>query len=171
MIGAETAVSRGSMTLFMKFVITGLMSLVILIALAWISWIIRDRADYRQAAVQSISESYASGQRLVGPVLVQPYVETVAVTPGATGSGTKEVAGRYFVFPTQMQVQATMAPSERHHGLYKVSVYELHAVIRSSITQPELNSGDSPVWRAVPRAGRVGCAWDRRDTTIAREWR
>jgi len=59
-----------------------LVSAVILAALAWVSWIITDREDDRQAAVKSISESYASGQRFVGPILVQPYTEVVQVSQG-----------------------------------------------------------------------------------------
>jgi inner membrane protein involved in colicin E2 resistance len=96
MVAADAAMSRGSKTLFVKFVVIALVSVVILVALAWVSWIIRDREDYRQAAVKSILESYASGQRFVGPVLVQPYTVTATVSAGAE---PKELPGDILSFP------------------------------------------------------------------------
>ena len=131
----EGVVSRGSTTLLVKFVVIGLVSVVIFAALGWVSWVISDRESYRQAAIESISESYASGQRLVAPVLVEPYTQSVSTVESGKVI-EKEVPGRYFVFPTGMQMRGTMVPSERYHGLYKVSVYELQARVSSTFDVP-----------------------------------
>ncbi len=136
MTHGEAAVSRGSKTLLVKFVVIGLVSVVILMSLAWVGWVISDREAYRQAAVTSISESYASGQRLVGPVLVQPYTQ-VQTADGTKGVTPKEVEGRYFVFPTDMEVDGTISPSERYHGIYKVPVYELQTRVQSTFDLPQ----------------------------------
>jgi len=64
--------------LILKLVAIGALSLVILIALFLVDGLITDRQNYRKQATESIASSYASEQRIVGPVLVQPYRQVIA---------------------------------------------------------------------------------------------
>jgi hypothetical protein len=50
-----------------------------LISLYLVDNVISDRQSYRDEAVSSISQSYATEQRIVGPLLVQPYRQTTPV--------------------------------------------------------------------------------------------
>lgn len=141
-VNGDRVVSRGSMPLLVKFVVVGVVSAIILAALGWVSWIISDREDYRQAAVKSISESYASGQRFVAPVLVQPYTDIKPEIRDGKVLPPRELSGRYLVFPVEMRMRGTLVPTERYHGLYKVSVYEMQVHVESTIDVPASPMGE-----------------------------
>jgi len=137
------SVNRGSRGLLLKILIISLLSGLILIALAMISSTISDRQEYRDAAVKSISDSYASSQRLVGPVLVQPYTRTQIVQITGKPAETSVEYEVYSIFPTELQVHGEIVSSERHHGLYKVPVYEFRGKVEGTFIVPaDVVTGD-----------------------------
>ena len=77
--------------LFLKLVILSGLAVIILIALYMVDGVITDRKTYRDQATQSISESYAQQQRLVGPILVQPFSRDHE--GGGDGREGREVSG------------------------------------------------------------------------------
>jgi inner membrane protein len=118
------------------FAIAGL-TLVILIALFMIGDTISSRESYRDEAVKSIEDSYASSQTFVGPVLVRPFTVTTHTTE-TSDKGVKKIvdhtrAGTAWSFPHDLDLSGVVAPSERHHGLYKVPVYELNSHIVGTV--------------------------------------
>src|SRR5579871_494176 len=123
------------------FAIGGL-TLVILLALGAVSSVISSRQTYRDQAVHSIAASYAGPQTIVGPIFVQPYSQVVQdVTVGSDGKpkvSTSTIEGSYIAFPQTLTAQGTMTPSQRYHGLYRVSVYEMQAKLTGQIDVPEL---------------------------------
>jgi inner membrane protein len=137
--------------LVLKLFAIGVLTFVILIALYAVSSVIDSRQAYRDQAVQSISSSYASGQTIVGPIFVQPYTETKEdVTVGTDGkrkvtSSTSQ--GSYLAFPDTLNVQGTMTPSERYHGLYRVSVYEFQAKLTGVIKVSGLPNAANMTYR------------------------
>src|SRR6266851_1140944 len=138
--------------LVLKMFAIGVLTFVILIALYAVSSVIDSRQAYRDQAVQSISSSYASAQTIVGPIFVQPYSQvSEEVTVGNDGkrkvSSTK-TEGSYLAFPQTLTMQGTMVPSERHHGLYRVSVYELQAKLTGVIDVPDLPIGGQVTYGA-----------------------
>src|SRR5471030_1746619 len=95
--------------LFLKLFIIGGLAVVILIALLLVENVISGRQEYRDEAVKSISASYASEQRILGPLLVQPYRIT---TPQESldAKGVKKIEmhaedGAITVFPQQLLVK------------------------------------------------------------------
>lgn len=125
--------------LILKLIAIGGLSLVILIALFLVDGLITDRQNYRKEATQAIATSYASEQRIVGPVLVQPYRQTVSEE--IMENGTKKVQQRtvestWTVFPTELNVKGIMNPSVRRHGLYQVPVYEFDGTMTGRVEAP-----------------------------------
>ena len=115
----------------LKLLIVGLVTGVIMIALAMVNGTISDRQQYRDEAVKSIEASYSGPQTIIGPVLVRPYTETTVAMEDA-GKGAKKsvehVASLTATsFPHTLDVRGTLTPSERRHGLYRVTVYEFAA--------------------------------------------
>src|SRR5215468_4466172 len=107
-----------------KLFAVGFLTFVILIALGAVYGVLQSRQSYRNEAVSSISSSYAGAQRIVGPILVQPYTQLVQDT--AVGSDGKQKVSTslreasFIAFPQALSVTGTMTPSERYHGLYRV---------------------------------------------------
>ena len=113
--------------LFLKLFLIGGLALVILIALLLVESVISSRQEYRDEALKSISTSYASEQRILGPLLVQPYRLTTT-QQSTDDKGVKKTEmhveeGVYTVFPHQLIVKGELKPSIRRHGLYRVPVY------------------------------------------------
>jgi len=126
-----------------KLLVVGVVTGVILIALAMVNSAITDRQKYRDDAVKSIETSYAGPQTLIGPVLVRPYTETtVTMEDGEKGVKKRvEHVARLTAtsFPHVLDVRGKLTPTERRHGLYTVTVYEFAGHLKGAveIVQPQ----------------------------------
>jgi inner membrane protein len=124
------------LSMALKFIIVGAITGVILIALAFVNSTISDRQNYRDEAVKSIESSYSGPQTIVGPVLVVPYKEmTVVMEEDSKGKKAVEHVNQMNAtyFPQTLDVRGVLTPSERRHGLYKVTVYELAGHLKGSM--------------------------------------
>lgn len=132
---------RNTTSLFFKLLAIGGLTVVILIALLLVGQVISSRESYRREAVESISASYAGAQRLTGPVLVQPYRQTLPhETVDSKGVKQTEMVtadGSYMVFPDRLSVTGAATPQMRRHGLYQVPVYEFTGNVASHFTIPQ----------------------------------
>jgi inner membrane protein len=129
--------------LTLKLLVIGVVTGVILIASGMVNGTINDRQKYRDDAVKSIEASYAGPQMVIGPVLVRPYTQTT-VTMEDSEKGTKKrvehvTALTATSFPHVLDVRGKLTPTERRHGLYRVTVYEFAGHLKGSIeiVQPE----------------------------------
>jgi inner membrane protein len=129
-----------AVSLFLKLVIIGGLTLVILGSLALVDSAISERQNYRNEAVESISSSYASDQRILGPLLVQPYRQTVAEETtddkGVKKTTLETIDSTYSTFPDQLNIKGEIKPDVRRHGLYRVPVYTFQGVLNGHITVP-----------------------------------
>ncbi len=130
-------------TLTWKLLVIGVVTGVILIALAMVNGTINDRQKYREDAVKSIEASYAGPQTVIGPVLIRPYTQTtVTIEDGEKGTRKKierVTAMTATSFPNVLDVRGKLTPTERRHGLYTVTVYEFAGHLKGSveIVQPQ----------------------------------
>src|SRR6266550_45838 len=130
-------------TLTWKLFVIGVVTGVILIALAMVNGTINDRQKYREDAVKSIEASYAGPQTVIGPVLIRPYTQTtVTIEDGEKGTRKKierVTAMTATSFPNVLDVRGKLTPTERRHGLYTVTVYEFAGHLKGSveIVQPQ----------------------------------
>jgi inner membrane protein len=143
---------KKSLSLLLKLLVIGGLALVILIALYMVDGVITDRQSSRDEAVTSITSSYASGQKIFGPVLVQPYRQVTEVE--STDNGKKKidsvtVESTYTTFPQGLTVKGVLQPSMRRHGLYRVPVYEFDGTMSGhfEVSAPKL---DGKVEYGVP---------------------
>ena len=123
------------MRLWLKMVLVGAMTLVIMIPLAMVNGLIAERQSYRRQAVDDVMRSYAGAQAVTGPVLIIPYTEWVdAAETGPDGvarGARKRRASSLTVFPTRLQAQGPITPATRRRGLYQVPVYEWAAALQA----------------------------------------
>ena len=130
-------------TLTWKLLVIGVVTGVILIALAMVNGTINDRQKYREDAVKSIEASYAGPQTVIGPLLIRPYTQTtVTIEDGEKGTRKKierVTAMTATSFPNVLDVRGKLTPTERRHGLYTVTVYEFAGHLKGSveIMQPQ----------------------------------
>ena len=137
-------------SLGLKLLVIGLVTGVILIALAMVNGTISDRQGYRNDAVKSIESSYAGPQTVIGPVLVRPYTETTE-TMEEVEKGTKKMVEHVSTasaisFPHALDVRGKLTPSERRHGLYTVTVYEFAGHLKGSLDVVQLQTKGKVEW-------------------------
>jgi len=143
--------------LLLKMVLVGFLAFVILVSLFLVDNLISGREQYRNEAVQSIGASYASSQRLLGPILVQPYrITRTEIVPGENGakrSAARTEDSTYMALPQTLNLKGELKPSLRRHGLYSVPVYELDALVTGHFdfpAPPIQESGTSTVEFGIP---------------------
>jgi inner membrane protein len=89
--------------------------------------------------VKSITDSYASEQRIFGPLLVQPYrqvIESEYIDNGKKKTDSRTVESTYTTFPRGLTVTGVLTPSLRRHGLYRVPVYEFDGTVSGHFDVP-----------------------------------
>lgn len=126
-----------NLKLALKLLVIGVVTGVILIALAMVNGAITDRQKYRDDAVTSIEASYAGPQTVIGPVLVRPYTQTTVTTEDGEKGVKKRVEHVATLtatsFPHVLDVRGKLTPTERRHGLYTVTVYEFAGHLKGSV--------------------------------------
>ncbi|BCS49851.1 cell envelope integrity protein CreD [Aeromonas jandaei] len=100
-----------------------LLSLLLMVPVQSIMELNRERQIYRNQAIQSIMASSSGPQRLMGPVIVQPYTRSVTVEQDGKRFVRQEQIYRYLL-PEQLDVQATMEVTPRKLGIYQAQVYK-----------------------------------------------
>ena len=120
----------------MLVMVAGLLMLTLLlcIPLAEINSINRERGHSQREAAEELAATYASGQTMVGPLLLVPYVERW-MEPLRNAQGkvigqearSKEMA--HAVFPDKLHIEGSMAPHERYRGIFKIPFYTLNATL------------------------------------------
>lgn len=100
-----------------------LLSLLLMVPVQSIMELNRERQIYRNKAIQSIMASSSGPQRLIGPVIVQPYTRSVTVEQDGKRFVRQEQTYRYLL-PEQLDVQATMEVTPRKLGIYQAQVYQ-----------------------------------------------
>jgi inner membrane protein len=114
--------------LLLKSFAVGLLALLLLVPLAMIEGTIAERASYRDAAQSEIADTYAGSQRVTGPVLVIPYVETVRTVARAGVMGevsvtTRRVDRQLAVFPEELAVDGEVEVQARRRGIFETQVW------------------------------------------------
>ncbi|WP_349920420.1 cell envelope integrity protein CreD [Aeromonas veronii] len=106
-----------------KVVMLLLLSLLLMIPVHSIMELNRERQAYRSQAIHSIMASSSGPQRLIGPVLVQPYTRSVTVEQDGKRFVRTEQVYRYLL-PEQLEVRASMEVTPRKLGIYQAQVYQ-----------------------------------------------
>ena len=109
------------------------------LGLLWSLWsvqgIVHERQGRQQEAEQSVANSLAGSQTLLGPVLTRTCIETwVSFQEDDKGNrrATSETETHVLRLPaTQVQVDAEVGVSPRHRGMFKVNGYGVKADVQA----------------------------------------
>ena len=105
-----------------KIALLLLLCLLLMIPVHAIMDLNRERQAYRSQAIHSIMASSSGPQRLLGPVLVQPYTRAVTVEQDGKRFVREERVYRYLL-PDRLDVRASMEVTPRKLGIYQAQVY------------------------------------------------
>lgn len=125
------------------------MVLLLSLVLTRIGWLVDERQGYQRQAVDSVQQSYAGAQALLGPVLQRQCVEEWEA--GARGPQRRAFAVQ--AVAADLDGQAKLQSDARYRGLFKVNGYTARVELKAR--WPQL-AALQPA--AQQPGGRVSCA-------------
>ena len=114
--------------LFTKLAALAAIALLLLFGLSMIESVVRDRLRYRSLTAQSVADSLAGPQTLMGPLIHSACVETWEVETGKGDERRMVEQRREFLLtamPEQLKLNTGAAMEERARGLHKVNTFNL----------------------------------------------
>ena len=116
--------------LFIKLAALTAITVLLLVGLGMISDVVRDRMRYRSITAQSVADSLAGPQTLIGPLIHTACVESWDAQTGKGDERRMVEQRREFLLtamPEQLTLNTGAAMEERARGLHKVNTYNLKA--------------------------------------------
>lgn len=114
--------------LITKLAALGAVFVLLLIGLAQIEDVVRDRQRYRTLTAQSVADSLAGPQTLMGPMIHSACVESWDAETGKGEERRTTEQRREFLLtamPEQLQVRSSVGMEERARGLHRVNTFNL----------------------------------------------
>lgn len=116
--------------LFTKLAALAAITVLLLFGISMIEDVVRDRLRYRSLTAQSVAESLAGPQTLMGPMIHSACVESWDVETGKGDERRVVEQRREFLLtamPEQLKLRSGAAMEERARGLHKVNTFNLKA--------------------------------------------
>lgn len=120
--------------LFVKLAALAAVVLLLLIGLGLVADVVHDRQRYRSLTAQSVADSLAGPQTLVGPLIHSACVESWDAETGKGDERRLVEQRREFrltAMPELLRVQSTAGMEERARGLHRVQAFNLQAQVQA----------------------------------------
>ncbi|MDP3859344.1 MAG: cell envelope integrity protein CreD [Stagnimonas sp.] len=122
---------------FLRVLLLGFLSLLLLIPIASIRELIREREQTRDQAKAEIARQWGGAQQLAGPFLVLPYRTVREVLKD--GKTVLEEGTAYGVLlPEELGIDAEQRSEFRQRGIFTIPVYSSSAQLRGRFARPSL---------------------------------
>lgn len=117
----ENAVApKQSNKILIKGAITGILILVLLIPVLFVSNLVTEREHRQAEVVEEVSSKWASSQKLTGPYIYIPYIIKTKDDKGKEISVQKKL----IFLPENLNITGTINPEIRPRSIYKVLLYK-----------------------------------------------
>jgi inner membrane protein len=118
--------------ILLKGLLIGGLILTMLIPVSMLDGLVRERAQRQNNVTEEISTKWASGQTIVGPIIVIPYL--------FSADKSKSPVRRYaYLLPEQLNINGKMLPEVRHRSLYDVTLYRSNFTLSGTFDPSYLN--------------------------------
>lgn len=116
------------------------LTLVLMLPMAHIRGLIRERQALRDQVLEDVARSDARAQTITGPILVVPYTRTVQErqldAQGRPFSVAREVSGELRLLPELLGVDGTLRTEERQRGIYRARIFRANARLAGRFDVP-----------------------------------
>src|SRR5881396_1962754 len=131
-----------------KLLGVGALVLILLIPLAMITGVLRERLQRRNEAVADITSSWGREQNVIGPVLGVPFqykFKAVKETPGPDGKlerrEVEETAiGTAYFLPESLKIDGNVQTQTLHRGIYDAAVFRTQVTLSGKFAPPDFGS-------------------------------
>lgn len=123
---------RNSVTI--KFIVIGILILVLLIPAGMIRRLIQERNSLRNSAISEVSYKWGNPQTVGGPVITIPY----KIYYKKDKEIIEDIQYAHFL-PEDLNIQGEVYPEERKRGIYKVVVYKAKLYFEGTFNKPDFS--------------------------------
>jgi inner membrane protein len=127
--------------LIAKFVVAGLLALLLFVPLVAISGLTAERQSSSQQVLADIQRLGVGEQRILGPILVIPYRKTVvsktADSRGVSTDVSTTTSGQLHFLPSGLTIESDVTTETRYRGIYSALFYTARQKISGTIVVPE----------------------------------
>ena len=123
---------RNSVTI--KFIVIGILILVLLIPAGMIRRLIQERNSLRNSAISEVSYKWGNPQTVGGPIITIPY----KIYYKKDKEIIEDIQYAHFL-PEDLNIQGEVYPEERKRGIYKVVVYKTKLNIEGTFNRPDFS--------------------------------
>jgi len=114
----------------LKLMAIGVLTLLLLIPLAFIQSLIDERQAIRQESVWEVSSLWAEAQSINGPILSVPISRLEK-----RGEDLKTIYKTAHFLPENLQIEAEVVPKTLQRGIYQIPVYTAHLTVEGSFSK------------------------------------
>lgn len=126
-------------SLSFRLIILGILILVLLIPIASVKNLIRERQLRRDDVISEVSSKWGRKQTLTGPVLTIPFNKRVKKFNAEKKIyETKTIIEYLHVLPEYLNYNCDLLPEERYRGIFKVVVYKSQIQANGMFVLPDL---------------------------------
>src|SRR5881227_1438969 len=131
-----------------KLLGVGALILILLIPLAMITGVLRERLQRRNEAVADITSSWGREQNVIGPVLGIPYqykFKAVKEVPAPDGKMERReveetaIANAYFL-PEMLSIRGDAETQMLHRGIYNAAVFRAQVTLSGKFAPPDFGA-------------------------------
>ena len=126
-----------------KIGLVALLTLVLLVPMAWISTIIHEREELHSQAINDVSSKWSREQTIQGPILTIPVMHLTEYEDRESIS-TKHY---YHFSPKQLKINGQVQSEVRKRGIYEVPVYDSSLALSGTFDIDE--KFDDPIVKEV----------------------
>ncbi|HEU4717718.1 MAG TPA: cell envelope integrity protein CreD [Bacteroidia bacterium] len=112
-----------------KLLVIALLVLILVVPWGLLQWLIYDRQNMNEEAVNEVSQKWSNPQNVSGPVLYVPFI--------ATSSGGSDYTAYLKVLPEELSISGKVVPEKRYRGIYEVVVYSSALSVTGKMKIPD----------------------------------
>ncbi len=130
-----------------KLAVLGLVVLALLIPVAQVTGLIRERAQRKTEVADEVAGVWGGAQALTGPILVLPYREVIKPTEEDLKAAAKDrrelpepviVPWTGYFLPRTIAWRGTIEPEIRKRGIFEAVVYQTRLTVEGTFAAPDL---------------------------------
>ena len=115
----------------LRFVIVTVLIGVLMVPLVLVSCVVSEREGFRNEAIRGISQSWGGAQRIVGPMLVIPFVRVV---------DDIETVQHVHVMPSELDMRIDSDYEIRERAIYSTPVFDLEVTASGAFDRLDLDA-------------------------------
>ncbi|WP_100616242.1 cell envelope integrity protein CreD [Confluentibacter citreus] len=128
-----------------RMLMVGFLIIILLIPLAFIGELIRERSLRKETALNEINQQWGNELLIYGPILEIPYKtfkeKTVTdITTKSVYNETIENIEYAYFFPENLKINSNINPEEKKRGIYGTAVYNSTIKINGAFSTPDFNN-------------------------------